>query len=146
MQSVPRVVSYSPELEILLITPIAELAQLRTGLLHASASPLALGPNATTVRGAAGATLDIAVNFTCPPAAPARSVGLAAAASSEHLGTPRPTTVLNDTNLEHGDIGAQRPAPAPPPGGKCSGELRVRASSGDLMMRRARHLLATAPQ
>jgi hypothetical protein len=88
MQSVPRVVSYSPELEILLITPIAELAQLRTGLLHASASPLALGPNATTVRGAAGATLDIAVNFTCPPAAPARSVGLAAAASSEHLGTP----------------------------------------------------------
>ena len=68
MQSVPRTMTYSPELETLLIMPIEEVADLRTRQLTKTTVP-ALKPIPVSVPGASGATLDIAANFTCAAAA-----------------------------------------------------------------------------
>ena len=70
MQSVPRTMTYSPELETLLIMPIEEVADLRTRQLAKTTVP-ALKPTPVSVPGAGGATLDIAANFTCGGAASA---------------------------------------------------------------------------
>ena len=65
MQSVPQTVQYSgPELDTLIVNPIQEIEQLRTGL-KANQSFFVLPPTPTSVRGANDATLDITANFSC---------------------------------------------------------------------------------
>ena len=65
MQSVPRTITYSgPELDTLIIQPIEELKQLRTGL-RANQSFEVLPPTPISVNGADGATLDIEATFSC---------------------------------------------------------------------------------
>ena len=72
MQSVPRTMTYSPELETLLIMPIEEVADLRTRQLAKTMVP-ALKPTPVSVPGANGATLDIVANFTCAAASAGRN-------------------------------------------------------------------------
>jgi sucrose-6-phosphate hydrolase SacC (GH32 family) len=105
MQSVPRVITYDSELEILRIEPIAEVERLRTGLL-ASASKVTVASPPVAIKGAAGATLDIAVNFTCTDPASSAVVSAQGSVSGS-------TKVLNNTNLPRGDIkGLDFPLPA----------------------------------
>ena len=78
MQTVPRSIVYSKELNTLIINPIAEVDALRTGLLVRK-SGIHVTPSATVVEGAAGATLDATVNFTCTPTSDSAGAGAAGA-------------------------------------------------------------------
>lgn len=71
MQSVPRDVTYNAALDTLIINPIAEVAQLRTGPAMAALKGTPLGPQPSAVPGAHGTALDVLLNFSCPPSAPA---------------------------------------------------------------------------
>jgi hypothetical protein len=68
MQSVPREMHYSPALDTLIITPVSEVAQLRTtSLVHAV--DLAVPTVPTPLVGADGDALDVLLNFSCPQTA-----------------------------------------------------------------------------
>lgn len=112
MQSVPREMKYSPELETLLITPIAEVAKLREKIL-AVRSIAALTRSPSVIDGASGAALDILANFTCHANACDAAIRARVSTNlSEYVEigfdcrngiTPRNYSIMEDTNIRAGD-------------------------------------------